>query len=65
MPIIPGRKHRKRPIRYDNQRYRDRWWIEASFARLKDFRRVATRCDKLAANDASAVALALLIACWL
>jgi transposase len=42
-PVIPGRINRKRTIRYDEKRYRDRWRIEAAFCRLKDFRRVATR----------------------
>jgi transposase len=63
-PIIPGRRSRKRPIRHDKRRYRDRWRIEAAFCRLKDFRRVATRYDKLAVNFASAVALAAVIAFW-
>ena len=38
--------------------------IEAMFCRLKDFRRVATRYDKLAANFASAVALAAVLVFW-
>ncbi len=63
-PIIPGRRCRKRPIRHDKRRYRDRWRIEAAMCRLKDFRRVATRYDKLAANFASAVALAAVVAFW-
>jgi transposase len=63
-PIIPGRRTRKRPIRHDTTRYKDRWRIEAAFCRLKDFRRIATRYDKLAANFASAVALATVIAFW-
>ncbi len=63
-PVIPGTRSRKRPIRHDERRYRDRWRIEAAFCRLKDFRRVATRYDKLAANFASAVALAAVIAFW-
>lgn len=63
-PIIPGRRHRKRAIRYDQCRYRDRWRIEAAFCRLKDFRRVATRYDKLALNFLSAVALAAVVAFW-
>lgn len=63
-PVIPGRINRKRTIRYDKNRYRDRWRIEAAFCRLKDFRRVATRYDKLAANFLSAVALAAIIAFW-
>jgi transposase len=64
-PIIPGRRNRKRTVRYDQKRYRDRWRIEAAFCRLKDFRRVATRYDKLARNFLSAVALAAIIAFWI
>ena len=63
-PVIPGTRSRKRPIQYDKRRYKDRWRIEAMFSRLKDFRRVATRYDKLAANFASTVALAATIAFW-
>ena len=63
-PIIPGTRSRKRPVQHDRRRYRDRWRIEAAFCRLKDFRRVATRYDKLAANFASAVALAAIVAFW-
>ena len=57
-PVIPGRRSRKRAIRYDKQRYRGRHLVENAFCRLKDFRRVATRYDKLAANFLSGVALA-------
>ena len=64
MPIIPGKRGRKRRIRHDKQRYRERWRIEATFNRLKDFRRIATRYDKLARNYASAVALAAVVAFW-
>ena len=63
-PIIPGRRGRKRPIRWDRRGYKERWRIEAMFCRLKDFRRIATRYDKLARNYASAVALAAIIAFW-
>jgi DNA replication protein DnaC len=62
--VIPGRSNRNKPIRYDEVRYRGRWRIEAAFCRLKDFRRIATRYDKLARNFLSAVALATLIAFW-
>jgi transposase len=65
VPVIPGRRSRKRAIRYDKQRYRDRHLIENAFCRLKDFRRVATRYNKLAANFLSGVALATAIAFWL
>jgi len=64
VPVIPGRRSRKRPIRHDERRYRDRWRIEAAFCRLKDFRRIATRYDKLALNFLSAVVLAAIIAFW-
>jgi transposase len=63
-PVIPGTRARKRKIRHDKRRYRERWRIEATFCRLKDFRRIATRYDKLARNFASAVALAAVIAFW-
>lgn len=63
--VIPGRSNRKVPIDYDETRYRGRWRIEAAFCRLKDFRRVATRYDKLARNFLSTVALATLVAFWL
>ena len=65
IPVIPGRRNRKRPIQYDERRYKDRWRVEAMFCRLKDFRRVATRYDKLARNFLSAVQLAAAIAFWL
>lgn len=63
-PIIPSKRGRKRKIRHDKRRYRQRWRVEATFCRLKDFRRIATRDDKLARNYASAVALAAVVAFW-
>ena len=65
VPVIPGRRNRKRIIRYDKQRYAGRHLIENAFCRLKDFRRIATRYDKLAANFLSGVALATAVAFWL
>lgn len=64
VPVIPGRSSRKRTDRYDLKRYRNRHLIENGFCRLKDFRRVATRYDKLAANFLSGVALATVLAFW-
>lgn len=58
--IISGSRVRR--IRHDRLRYRERWRIEAMFNRLKDFRRIATRYDKLARNYASALALAAIVA---
>ena len=45
IPVIPGRRNRKRPIQYDERRYKDCGRVEALFCRLKDFRRIATRYD--------------------
>lgn len=64
-PVIPGRSNRKRKITYDKARYRDRHLVENAFCRLKDFRRIATRYDKLGQNFLSAVALAALVCFWL
>lgn len=65
VPVIPGRNNRKRAIIYDKARYRERHRVENAFCRIKDFRRVATRYDKLATNFLSGVALAILVAFWL
>lgn len=65
IPVIPGRRNRKRPIQYDERRYKDRWRAEAMFCRQKDFRCIATQYDKLARNFLSAVSLAAAEAFWL
>lgn len=65
VPVIPGRRNRKRVIRYDKERYRGRHLIENAFCRLTDFRGVATRYDKHAANFLSGVAIATALAFWL
>lgn len=62
VPVIPGRRNRKRAIPYDEDRYRSRHLIKDAFCSLKDFRRVATRYDKRAANFLSGVAIATALA---
>jgi transposase len=47
-PCIPSTANRKEPIEYDKERYKGRNVVERLFGRLKQFRRVATRYDKLA-----------------
>ena len=64
-PCIPSRKNRKVPIPYDESRYRKRHKIENSFARLKDWRRVATRYDRCPKVFLSACALAAVVMFWL
>jgi transposase len=55
-PVISGCRNRRRPVQHDERRYKDRLRVGAMFCRLKDFRRIATRKDKLARNFFSAVA---------
>jgi transposase len=62
--VIPSTRSRKAPIPYDAEAYRDRNRIERAFCRLKDWRRIATRYDKLASNFASAVAIAAIVIWW-
>jgi len=62
--VIPSTRSREAPIPDDAEAYRDRNRIERAFGRLKDWRRIATRYDKLARNFASAVALAAVIIWW-
>jgi transposase len=61
IPTNPTRKHRW-PI--DLDAYKERNLIERAFSRLKDFRRIATRYDKLARNFASAIALTAIVIWW-
>lgn len=62
--VIPPKRNRtfKRP--YDAELYKERNIIERFFNKLKQFRRVATRYDKLLANFMGFVKLAA-IAIWL
>jgi transposase len=64
-PVIPNKSNRVAIHRFDNRAYKGRNVIERTFCRLKDFRRIANRYDKLARNFLAAVHLAALIACWL
>jgi transposase len=65
LPVIPNKSDRKHLHPFDEARYRDRNVIERMFCRLKDFRRIATRYDKLARNFLAAVMIAAMIAYWL
>jgi transposase len=63
-PSSPPSHDAKPLIPYDRKAYRLRNVIERMFARLKDFRRVATRYDKLARNFLSGIVLAAAITRW-
>lgn len=45
-PIIPAKKNRVGPEPLDTAAYRERNRVERLFAKMKEFRRVATRYDK-------------------
>jgi len=64
-PVIPNRSNRKQPFRFSKPVYKLRWRIEAAFNRLKDFRRTATRYDKLARNYLGSVCLAAALVWWI
>ena len=57
-PGIPPRSHRLTPRTFDRHSYKNRNLIERFFNRIKQFRRIATRYDKLAKSFLSFVHLA-------
>lgn len=63
--MIPPNPTRKHPHDYDSQVYKSRNLIERMFCRIKDFRRVATRYDKLARNFLAGVLIAATAIWWL
>ena len=47
IPVVPPKSNRKNPWDYDKQLYKQRNQVERLFRRLKRFRRIFTRYDKL------------------
>ena len=64
-PVIPNRSNRKKPFSFNKRLYRLRWRIENAFNRLKDFRRIATRYDRLGRNYLASVCLAAALVWWI
>jgi transposase len=64
-PVIPNRCNRKQPFSFSKRLYKLRWRIENAFNRLKDFRRIATRYDRLARNYLASVCLAAALVWWI
>ncbi|WGR90897.1 IS5 family transposase [Bradyrhizobium sp. ISRA443] len=64
-PVIPNKSNRVILHSFNKRAYKGRNVIERCFCRLKDFRRVATRYDKLARNFLAAVHLAAIVAYWI
>ena len=62
--VIPSKSNRKQPYPYDKHLYQSRHLIENFFARLKQYRAIATRYDKTARNFLGAIYLAAFVV-WL
>lgn len=58
-PVVPPNPLRRRPWKFNKALYRQRNRVERLFRRLKDFRRVFTRHDKLDVLFRAFVTLAL------
>ena len=62
---IPSSRSRKIPIPHDPAVYRRRHRIENLFARLKDWRRIATRYDRCAHTFMAAITIAAIMIFWI
>jgi len=62
--VIPPKSNRRSPRDYDRELYKARHLIENFFAKLKQFRAIATRYDKTARNFLAGIHLAA-SAIWL
>jgi transposase len=56
--VIPSKKNRLQPRLYDKELYKTRHLIENFFAKLKQFRGIATRYDKRSLNFLGGIYLA-------
>ena len=62
--VIPSKKSRKRQRSYDKELYKARHLIENFFAKLKQYRAIATWYDKMARSFLSAIYLVAIVI-WL
>ena len=65
VPVIKPNPTRKNIPPFDPTAYKGRNVIERAFSHLKDWRRVATRYDKLARNFQATVILAIVFKWWI
>jgi transposase len=62
-PVVPPKKNRNNPWDYDKELYKKRNEVERLFRRIKEFRRVFTRYDKLDTMFGGFLQLALVFVC--
>ena len=62
--VIPPKANRTIKRDYDQDMYKERYLIENFFAKIKQFRAIATRYDKTAGNFLAGIHLAA-VAIWL
>ncbi|KQO45502.1 hypothetical protein ASF08_23390 [Methylobacterium sp. Leaf85] len=62
-PVIPSRKDQLRQPGFDKAAYRERNKVERLIGRLKQYRRIATRYEKRAANYLVMVTLGMTMLC--
>lgn len=62
--VIPPKSNHKKPREYDKELYKVRHLIENFFAKLKQYRAIATRYDKRASSFLGAIYLAAAVV-WL
>ena len=60
-PVIPSRKNAKFQRKYDKWLYMERHLVEKFFNKIKSFRRIATRYDKLACTYAEFLCIASIL----
>jgi transposase len=63
-PVIPSKANRKAPRKTDYALYRERNLVERFFCKIKQYRAISTRYDKLANTFLAAVALVCVLL-WL
>lgn len=62
--VIPSTASRYKPYPLNRRAYRRRNQVERLFCRLKNWRRIATRYDRLARNYLAGLALAAIVSEW-
>lgn len=61
IPVVPPKSNRLRPWEYDREMYRRRNEVERLFRRLKGFRRIFSRFDKLDVMFTAFIHFALIV----